>query len=64
MLIKVRCEDCGKTMGEIDTSKNKGLKAFRAPCGSRVCASCCEKCREESKKSGDPCWMGIDHATV
>jgi len=64
MIIKVSCEDCGKTIGEIDTSKDKGMKAFRAPCGSRVCESCCRTCRKESEQRGDPCRMGIKHDAV
>lgn len=64
MLIKVRCEDCGKVIGEIDTRKDKAMKAFRASCGSRVCEPCCQKCREESKQREEPCRMGTDHAAV
>lgn len=55
MKIAIHCVDCGKLLGEIDTAENKKLSRFDAPCGERVCPSCCRTCRKESVERGEPC---------
>lgn len=55
MIVPVHCVDCGKLIGEIDTAQNKNLTSLDAPCGERVCASCCKICRKEAEQRGEPC---------
>ena len=64
MVVPVHCVDCGRLIGEIDTAKNKELSALDAPCGERVCASCCKKCRIEAEQRREPCRKVKTHATV
>lgn len=62
MIVPVHCVDCGKLIGEIDTVKNKDLSSLDAPCGERVCASCCKICRKEAARRGEPCRRAATHA--
>ena len=64
MIVAVHCVDCGKLIGEIDTAKNRELSEMDAPCGERVCASCCKKCRMDAEKRGEPCRRVKERAAV
>lgn len=61
MIVPVHCVDCGRLIGEIDTALNKNMKQLDAPCGERVCESCCKKCRLEAVKRGEPCERMAGH---
>ena len=55
MIIPIHCVDCGRLIGEIDTMFNKDISSLDAPCGDRVCESCCKICQKEAEKRGEPC---------
>lgn len=47
MRIPIYCEHCGDLIAMFDTSEDVSAEWAEAPCGEKVCQTCCEECSRQ-----------------